>query len=174
MKLVRVLALLPVVAAVPALAQQTGYIKAHVNPGRAGVFIDGKYLGPASNYRKARKYALPPGEYELKVSDPRYEDLVTKIKVEPGKTTKIQESLKPRDPAKPPFGRLRIKDFPKFSAVYVNGRYFGHADEFSSFAQGILLNAGSYEVRVEPAGGGAAVERTITIEAGKVTAVSAQ
>jgi len=24
----------------------TGYLKAHVNPGRAGVFVDGKYMGP--------------------------------------------------------------------------------------------------------------------------------
>ena len=27
--------------------QSTGYLKTSVNPGRAGVFIDGKYVGPA-------------------------------------------------------------------------------------------------------------------------------
>jgi hypothetical protein len=169
-----VLSILPVLVAVPALAQQTGYLKAKVNPGRAGVFIDGKYLGPAANFRKARKYALPPGEYELKLSEPRYEDLVTKVKVEAGKTVEIQETMKPRELAKPPFGRLRIVDFPKFSAVYINTRYFGHADEFSNFAQGVLLNPGQYDVRVEPAGGGAPVERKIAIEADKVTKFTAQ
>ena len=44
-------ALLIAVAGIPIVAQQnTGYLKTNVNPGRAGVFVDGKYLGPAGNF----------------------------------------------------------------------------------------------------------------------------
>jgi hypothetical protein len=50
--------------------------------------------------------------------------------------------------------------------VYVNNRFMGHVDEFSNFAQALLLNPGSYEVRVVPTNG-APVTKTVTIEAEK-------
>ncbi len=52
----RISALLLATAALPLLAQQ-GYLKPQVHPGRAGVFIDGKYVGPARNFGVSRKYA---------------------------------------------------------------------------------------------------------------------
>ncbi len=162
---------LAIAALLTPLAAQQGYIKTSVSPGRAGVFIDGKYVGPAAHFRIARKYAVAPGEHEIKLVDPRYEELVTKVRVEPGKTTKVREALKAIPPAKPPFGRLRVHSADKFAAVYINGKYFGHADEFSNFAQGILLNPGEYEVRVEPVAGGQPVARKVTIEANKVVVV---
>src|SRR5689334_13641231 len=57
-----------------AFGQGVGYLKANIDPGRAGVFVDGKYLGPATNFGVARKYALSPGEHELKLVDPRFEE----------------------------------------------------------------------------------------------------
>jgi hypothetical protein len=44
-------------------------------------------------------------------------------------------------------------------------------DEFSDFAQGVLLNPGDYNVRIEPVSGGNAVNQKIHIEAGKTTIV---
>lgn len=158
--------------AVPLVAQQNaGYVKASVSPGRAGVFIDGKYVGPAANFRVARKYTVAPGEHEVRLVEPRYEELATKIRVEPGKTAKIREKLKPVPLAKPPFGTLRVIHPDKFAAVYLNGKYFGHADEFSNFAQGMLLNPGDYQLRVEPLSGGQPISEKITITADKVTVV---
>jgi hypothetical protein len=167
----RILFLLGLVAAVMPAAAQQGYIKTSVNPGRAGVFIDGKYVGPSANFRIDRKYAVAPGEHEVRLVDPRYEELVTKVTVEPGKTTKVSQTLKPIEPARPPFGRLRVRDNDKFAAVYINGKYYGHVDEFSNFAQGILLNPGEYDLKVEPVGGQAWTGK-VTIEAGKVVLVT--
>ena len=48
---------------------------------------------------------------------------------------------------------------------------FGHADEASNFAQGILLNPGEYEVRIEPVSGGSPVVQKVKIEADKTTIV---
>lgn len=134
-------------------AQQNGSLCVKANTGRAGVFVDGKYLGPAANFRVARTYPLPAGEHELKLVDPRYEEFTTKVTITAGKKTTVHEILKALPPAKPPFGELRTKNADKFAAVYVNDRYMGHADEFDNFAQGLLLNPGEYTVRIVPASG---------------------
>ncbi len=158
-------------ALLPAAAQQSGYLKAKVNPGRAGVFVDGKYLGPAANFKSARKYTVPAGEHELKLVEPRYEEITQKITIQPGKTLTVQQTMKALPPPKPPFGRLRVICPDKYAAVYINGKFYGHADEFSNSSQGLLLNPGEYDVRVEPTSGGAAIVQKVKIEADKIVIV---
>jgi PEGA domain len=168
----RIGALLVAVSSLPVAGQQnTGYLKTKVNPGRAGVFIDGKYVGPAANFRVAQKYAVAAGSHEVRLSEPRYEDVVAKVTIEPGKTTKLAETMKPVPLAKPPFGTLRTISSDKFAAVYVNGKFMGHADEFSNSAQGLQLNPGEYRVKVEPRNGTAGREEQVKIQADKVTIV---
>jgi hypothetical protein len=165
-------ALLMAVAGIPIVGQQgTGYLKTKVNPGRAGVFIDGKYVGPAANFKIARKYAIAAGEHEVKLCEPRYEDVVTKVNIQAGKTTKLAERMKALPEPKPPFGRLRTIAPDKFAAVYVNGKFMGHVDEFSNSSQGLLLNPGEYGVKIVPVGGGQEKEEKVKIEADKVTIV---
>jgi hypothetical protein len=161
-------ALLCVAAALP--AADTAYLKAKVSPGRAGVFVDGKYVGPAANFGVARKYAIAPGKHEIKFVDPRYEEATATVEATAGKTSTVSETLKPLPVPKGPFGTLRTRSADKFAAVYLNGKYFGHADEFSNPAQGILLQAGEYTVRIEPAGG-SPVEKKVQIETGKTVIV---
>lgn len=57
----------------PICAQQagTGFLKVKANTGRAGVFVDGKYLGPAANFRTAQKHSISAGEHELVLREPR-------------------------------------------------------------------------------------------------------
>ena len=70
-----------------ALAQKdTGYLKVDADPGRTGVFVDDKYLGPAANFRVDRKYSLPPGQHTVRLSEPRYKDFTTTVNIEAGKT----------------------------------------------------------------------------------------
>jgi hypothetical protein len=158
------------VASLLCLAQENGSLCVKANPGRAGVFVDGKYLGPAANFGVARTYPLAAGEHEVKLLDPRYEDLTAKVTIAAGKKTTIHQTLKELALAKPPFGRLRTESTDKFAAVYVNDKYMGHADEFSNFAQGLLLNPGEYAVKIVPASG-APVSQTIKIEADKIVLV---
>src|SRR5271157_5964500 len=130
---VRNAALLMAVTGIPVVAQQsTGYLKTKVDPGRAGVFIDGKYVGPAGNFGVGRKYAVAAGDHEVKLLEPRYEDVVTKVTIQAGKTAKVSETMKPLPPAKPPFGKLHTVSSNKFDAVYVNDRFMGHAGEFNN------------------------------------------
>jgi hypothetical protein len=165
-------ALLFAVFGISAIAQQnSGYLKTNVNPGRAGVFIDGKYVGPAANFRVGRKYAVPAGEHEVKLTEPRYEDVVKTVNIEPGKTTKLVETMKALPVPNPPFGRLRTISQDKFAAVYVNDKFMGHADEFSNGSQALLLNPGEYTVKIAPVSGAAATEQHVKIEADKITVV---
>jgi hypothetical protein len=156
---------------VSCLAADTGRLKTEVNPGRAGVFIDGKYVGPAANFKMARTYEVAAGEHEVRLADPRYQEIVKKVTITAGKKTVMKETMTALPAAKPPFGTVRIEHPDHFAAVYVNDRYMGHVDEFSNFAQGLLLNPGTYEVRVVPASGGAPLTKTITVEADKVVVV---
>ncbi len=168
----RIATLAMAVAATTVVAQQnTGYLKTKVNPGRAGVFIDGKYVGPAENFAVGRKYTVAAGEHEVRLSEPRYEDVVTKVTVQPGKTTKLSETMKALPAAKPPFGRLRTIAPDKYTAVYVNGKFMGHAGEFNNTMQGLLLNPGEYTVRLVPVDGAGGKEERVRIEADKVVVV---
>jgi hypothetical protein len=165
----RILILLPI-ASLLSFAADTGRLKTEIDPGRAGVFIDGKYVGPAANFKIARTYELSPGEHEVRLEEPRYEEIVTKVTITAGKKTVLKESMKALPPAKPPFGRLRVENSDHFAAVYVNGHFMGHVDEFSNFAQGLLLNPGTYEVRIEPLNG-SPVTKSVIIEADKTVTV---
>jgi len=156
-----------------AFAQGNGYIKTHIDPGRAGVFVDGKYVGPAANFKVARKYSVAAGEHEVKIVDPRYEEFTTKVTVTPGKTSVIAEKLKALPPPKGPFGKIRTLSNDKFAAVYINDKFYGHADEFSNPSQFLLLPPGEYTIRVVPASGSPHEEK-IKVEAEKIIIVNAK
>lgn len=165
-------ALLVAVAGIPLVGQQgTGYLKTKVDPGRAGVFIDGKYVGPACNFGIGRKYTVAAGEHEVRLSDPRYEDRVVKVTIEPGKTTKLNERLTALPKPQPPFGRLRVISDDKFAAVYVNDKFMGHADEFSHPGQGLLLNPGDYTVKVVRVGATDGAEEKVKLDANQIAVV---
>ncbi len=154
----------------PLVAQQTGTLKVKVDPGRAGVFVDGKYLGPAANFGMTRTYTVAAGQHEVKLVDPRYQEVVTNVTIEAGKKSVVKEQMTALPVPKPPFGTIRTHSSDKYAAVYINGKYYGHNDEFDNFAQGLLLPPGEYEVRIEPASG-APVVKKVTVVADKTVLV---
>jgi hypothetical protein len=158
-------------ALLPCWAADTGRLKTEVNPGRAGVFVDGKYLGPAANFKIARTYDVAAGDHEVRLVDPRYEEIVKRVTVAAGKKTVLHEVMKELPAAKPPFGRIRTENPDHFAAVYVNGRFMGHVDEFSNFAQALLLSPGTYEVKIVPVNGAGEVTKTVTLAADQTVIV---
>jgi hypothetical protein len=150
-------------------AADSGYLKTSVEPGRAGVFVDGKYVGPARNFGSSRRYALPPGEHEVRLSEPRYSDVTTKVTIEAGKTFKLAQSMSALPPAKGPFGMVRIVSADKFAPVLVNRKFMGHAEEFNNSVQGLKINPGEYLIQI-----GSGQEEKIKVEAEKMTMVRAK
>jgi hypothetical protein len=148
-----------------------GYLRVKADPGRAGVFLDGKYLGPARNFGFARRYTVPAGEHELRLEEPRYEPAVTRVTVTAKKTTTVSETLKPLPAPEPPFGMIRT-DYPdKFAAIFVNGKFYGHAGEYNNPVQGLLVKPGEYTVKLVPVDGGEPREEKVTVEANKTSVV---
>lgn len=156
------------------LAQKdVGYLKVDANPGRTGVFVDEKYLGPAANFRVDRKYALTPGSHAVRLSEPRYKDHTTTVNIDAGKTTKISHIMEKLPLPEPPFGTLQLVKGPhsKFSAVFLNGQFMGHVGEYDNSAQGQLVKPGEYQLEVVSPEGKTIQEEKISIQANQTTKV---
>jgi hypothetical protein len=151
----------------------TGKLKVKANPGTAGVFIDGKYVGPASNHKFSRTYKVNVGDHEVTLVDPRYEEMKSKVTIHAGETLTLSQKLKELPAPKGPFARLKILGFDKYAAVFLNGKFYAHADELNNFVQGLLIQPGEYTVRVEPMNGGQAHEEKVKLEEGKTATVRA-
>ena len=151
------------------------------SPRGAGVFVDGKYVGPAGRFSVPEKYIIEPGSHEITLRDPRYEDFTAKIDAKAGSTTKLSAKMKRKDEPKGPFGRLRLKGGETESfwsvaagdigAVYLNGMFVGHVDELNDVGGGLLVPAGTYEMKVVSQVYGE-FTRNVTIEPGKVNRVA--
>lgn len=144
-------------------AQDMGKLVVKVKPGRTGVFVDGKYLGPASNLMHARTYKLPVGEHEVVLREPRYQEQSQKITIVKDKKTIVGPAMQAKTLTQPPYGVLRVNGFEKYAPVYINGQYVGHADEFNASRQGLLLNPGEYEVKVTSLNGDTLLQQKVTI-----------
>ena len=157
-----------------------GYIKCSGNVGRAGIFVDGKYVGPVARFTVAEKYEVAPGQHEIVLRDPRYEDFQTSVTVEEGKTTKIKFTMTKKPLPSPPFGRVRFgggapDSFMSVvagdtSAVYVNNAFWGYVDEFNNVGGGLVIPPGTYELKVDSPIYGQINEK-VTVEANRVTVI---
>ena len=171
--IVSIVALVTAGAVTMSAAQDMGKLKIYTNTGRAGIFVDGNYLGPVANFGWSLTYKVPAGEHEIRVSDPRYEEIVKRVTIVPGRLTKISQKMTALPPAQPPFGMVRTVSDDKFTAVYVNGKFMGHTDEFSNSHQRLLLNPGEYMLKLVPSRGGSVHEQQIKVEADKTVVVQA-
>ena len=160
------------------LMAAAGDTKIRVRSGTRGVglFVDGKYVGPAGRFSVPEKYPIEPGSHEITLKDPRYEDFTATINAQAGKTTKLSAKMK-KKVIQGPFGRLRLKGSESESfwpvaageagPVFVNGNFMGHVDELNDVGGGLLLNPGTYELKVIAQIHGEFM-KTVTIEAGEV------
>ncbi len=156
---------------------QDGSLVAKGKPGNAGVFVDGKYLGPASRFSVAEKYSVPSGEVEVTIRDPRYEDYTTKVTINPNKKTVLRFKMNPVTIPQGPFGLLRLGgDGPESfmsvaagdtGAVWLNDKFYGYIDELNNAGSGLLIPPGTYKLKITDSAFN--MERDITIEANKKT-----
>lgn len=143
----------------------TGYLKVKAKPSDAGVFVDGKYLGPAAHYWSVQKYPVAAGKHTLELTDARHTGSSQEITIDAGKTLTVTATLTAKPVPTGPFGTIKIKNPDHFAAVYLNGTFVGHVDEFDNFAQGLLVPAGEYTVKIAPSNGSAAIEKKIVVQA---------
>jgi hypothetical protein len=134
----------------------TGMLKTKVSPSDAAVCVDGKYVGHADQFNgPGQKLYITPGDHEVRFSIAYYQDYATKVNVEANKTTTIQQSLGRSDEQlpKPPFARIKIHVKPLVkTAVIVNGRLIGHADQVNGPGQVMVVEAGHCKIELAHAG----------------------
>jgi hypothetical protein len=117
----------------------------------AGLWVDGQYLGYVRELQGRGKLVLVPGEHQLLFKLIGYQDVAGSIVVDPGERTlyrlRMLEAPDITYPDKAQTARLRVSVDPDDAAVFVNGAYIGHVDQFDD-RKGLRLGPGSYKFTI--------------------------
>ncbi len=117
----------------------------------AGVWIDGQYLGYLKELKGKRKVLLLPGEHRIAFRLSGYKDVESTISMEPGekKTYRVTMLEDPSVvyPDLSDSGQVQIDVEPQRAAVFVDGNYAGHVDEFNG-RKGLWVSAGKHEFEI--------------------------
>jgi hypothetical protein len=71
----------------------TATLKLSVEPGRAAVFLDDKYIGHASEFGGLRSMLISPGKHRIKVGLPGYRTFETEINLLAGQKSEVKTEL---------------------------------------------------------------------------------
>jgi len=124
---------------------------AHTKDGKtAGVWVDGQYVGFVKELEGNNKLKLLPGRHEVVIRQAWYDEFVKQIVLEPGQTQELNVALvkSARLPTKDATGELKIAATPSRAAVFVDGQYAGHVEEFDGVGKAMLLTPGQHHLRI--------------------------
>jgi hypothetical protein len=124
---------------------------AHSNDEKtAGVWVDGQYVGFVKELEGEKKLKLLPGKHEVVIRQAWYNEFVKQIILEPGQTYDVNVELvkSAQLPTKDATGELKISATPSRAAVFVDGQYAGHVDEFDGVGKAMLLTPGQHRLRI--------------------------
>ncbi|MGA2421782.1 MAG: PEGA domain-containing protein, partial [Candidatus Acidiferrum sp.] len=117
----------------------------------SGVWVDGGYVGYLKELKGDKKVLLLPGEHEISVRQSGYDDFVQRIVVEPGQTQLVHVVMHLAARAEVPeiTAKLKITVQPGRAAVFLDGKYVGHASELGGATQSMLISPGRHQIKVE-------------------------
>jgi PEGA domain len=117
----------------------------------SGVWIDGNYVGYLKELNGSKKIMLLPGEHQVTVKQSGYIDFVQKVVVEPGEKRLVVVSLHLAPSATVPevTATLKLKIKPARAAVFLDGKFVGHAGDFGGAFKSMKISPGKHRVRVE-------------------------
>ena len=117
----------------------------------SGVWIDGNYVGYLKELNGSKKIMLLPGEHQVTVKQSGYIDFVQKVVVEPGEKRLVVVSLHLAPSATVPevTATLKLKIKPERAAVFLDGKFVGHAGDFGGAFKSMKISPGKHRVRVE-------------------------
>lgn len=117
----------------------------------SGVWVDGGYVGYLKELKGNKKVLLLPGEHEIAVRQSGYDDFTDKIVVEPGQTqvVRVTMHLSPRAEIPEITATFKVTVQPGRAAVFLDGRYVGHASEFGGATHSMLISPGKHQIKVE-------------------------
>jgi PEGA domain-containing protein len=71
----------------------TATLKLNVEPGRAAVFLDDKYVGHASDFGGLHSMLISPGKHRIKVGLPGYRTFETEVNLLAGQKSEVKTEL---------------------------------------------------------------------------------
>jgi hypothetical protein len=141
----------------------------------SGVWVDGGYVGYLKELKGNKKVLLLPGEHEISVRQSGYDDFVQKIVVEPGQTQIVRVTMHVMAHAQSPAvtATLKVTVHPGRAAVFLDGRYVGHASELGGATHSLLISPGKHQIKVELPGY-RTFETEVTLLAGQKSEVKTE
>jgi len=117
----------------------------------AGVWVDGNYVGYMKELKGKKKVLLLPGDHEIAVRQSGYEDFQQKVVVEPGQlqTVAVKMHLAPHATTPDITSTLKLAIEPSRAAVFLDGKFVGHAGEFGGALHSMLISPGKHTIKVE-------------------------
>jgi PEGA domain len=117
---------------------------------KAGVWVDGQYVGYVKELNGDKKMLLLPGKHQIVVRQAWYQDYVEQALLEPGEihTIKLAMAKQSMAGAESATSELKIVATPPRAAVFVDEQFAGHVDEFDGAGKGMLLTPGKHRVRI--------------------------
>ncbi len=116
----------------------------------AGVWVDGQYVGYVNELKGSKKLLLMPGEHQLVFRYSGFRESSESVLVEPGKKRDVPVHLEKEPVASNSQDTSKIKLVvkPERAAVFLNGGYVGHVNEFNGPGQWMVLPSGTYSLRI--------------------------
>jgi hypothetical protein len=138
----------------------------------SGVWIDGKYVGYLSELWGPKRILLLPGDHQLTVRQAGYKDFTETLTVEPKELllvpVKMQKDTSDTWPSVT--SEVKVDVQPDRAAVFVDGRFLGHAGELGGAFHSMLLSPGTHKIKVELPGY-QSFETDLTLVAGQKSVV---
>jgi hypothetical protein len=117
----------------------------------AGVWVDDHYVGYLKELKGDKRVMLLPGEHRISVRQSGYDDFQHTIVVEPGQKTivhvKLLKSARAYTPSRT--ATLKLTIGPDRAAVFLDGKYVGHAGEFGGAFRSMEIETGKHRIKVE-------------------------
>ena len=113
----------------------------------SGVWIDGQYLGYLDELKGSKKILLLPGEHKITVRQNGYQDFTQDVTLHPGEKQLLNVTMvKDTRYVMPAVtAEVKISVNPDRAAVFLDGRYVGHAAEFGS---GLIVAPGHRKISI--------------------------
>ncbi|MBZ5516684.1 MAG: hypothetical protein LAN62_17910 [Acidobacteriia bacterium] len=116
----------------------------------SGVWIDGQYVGYLHELKGSKKVLLLPGEHEVVAQQAGYKEFRYKFVLDPGVKYNVVVAMEPNPQITYPreTASIKLKVKPNRAAVFVDGMYLGHVDEFNGLGQALLVGPGKHLVEI--------------------------